>query len=69
MSDPLFVCPICKRQSWHPRDAEQRFCAKCGFVDDVLAEWKIRALMLVGENDASAHLAKDDKPAPGTSDG
>ena len=59
MADPPFVCPICKRQSWHPRDAEQRFCAVCGFVDDVVTEWKIRALMLAGENEAWAILAND----------
>jgi hypothetical protein len=34
---PPFVCPICRRQSWHPRDGAERFCAVCGFVDDVLA--------------------------------
>jgi len=50
MADPPpFVCPICKRVSHHPRDAEMRFCAKCGFVDDVLAEWKVRALIEAGE--------------------
>jgi hypothetical protein len=33
MSAAPFVCPICQRPSWHPRDAEERFCA---VVDDVL---------------------------------
>jgi hypothetical protein len=33
---PPFICPICQRKSWHPRDAKERFCAACGFVDDVL---------------------------------
>ncbi len=46
---PPFVCPICKRVSCHPRDAEMRFCAKCGFVDDVLAEWKVRAITFAEE--------------------
>ncbi len=29
-----FVCPLCGRVSHHPRDAEERFCVRCGFVDD-----------------------------------
>lgn len=30
-----FVCPICHTRSWHPRDAEERYCARCHrFVDD-----------------------------------
>lgn len=32
-----FVCPICQRRSWHPRDLAERFCAVCGFIDDALA--------------------------------
>jgi len=39
---PPFVCPICQRGSWHPRDKEERFCGVCGFVDDVLAERGLR---------------------------
>jgi hypothetical protein len=31
-----FVCPLCERRSYHPKDIEHRFCAACGFVDDVL---------------------------------
>jgi hypothetical protein len=33
---PAFVCPLCGFRSWHPRDGAERFCASCGFVDDVL---------------------------------
>ena len=63
---PPFVCPICKRVSCHPRDAEMRFCAKCGLVDDVLAEWKLRAL-IVAEKTGTA--GADDKPAAEAGDG
>jgi ribosomal protein L37E len=38
---PSFVCPLCKLRSYHPKDVEHRFCARCGFVDDV-----IKALLL-----------------------
>ena len=31
---PAFVCPICKRQSWNQRDAKERFCSVCKYVDD-----------------------------------
>ena len=27
------TCPKCGRESWHPMDVEQRFCAACGFHD------------------------------------
>ncbi len=30
-----FVCPRCGLPSYHPRDAAERFCAKCGFIDDL----------------------------------
>jgi ribosomal protein L37E len=38
-ADPAlpFVCPICGRPSWHPRDLAERFCRVCGFMDDRLA--------------------------------
>jgi hypothetical protein len=42
MADPPFVCPICQRASWHPRDRAERFCSTCGFVDDVLLERSLR---------------------------
>jgi hypothetical protein len=30
-----FVCPICGMKSWHPMDAQERYCAKCHrFVDE-----------------------------------
>lgn len=35
---PAFVCPLCKRRSYHPVDIAERYCAACGFVDDVIAE-------------------------------
>lgn len=31
---PSFTCPKCGLVSYHPKDRENRFCAKCGFVDD-----------------------------------
>ena len=31
---PVFVCPICQRQSWHLDDARERYCISCGFVDE-----------------------------------
>jgi hypothetical protein len=33
---PSFVCPLCSLRSFHPKDIEQRLCARCGFVDDVI---------------------------------
>lgn len=39
---PSFLCPLCKLRSFHPRDIAERFCAKCGFVDDVIAERALR---------------------------
>lgn len=33
-----YVCPTCGRTSHHPKDAEHRYCAVCGFEDrDTLA--------------------------------
>jgi hypothetical protein len=29
-----FQCPICERISHHPRDRAERFCVRCGFLDD-----------------------------------
>lgn len=30
-----FVCPHCGAKSWHPKDAEERYCGRCHrFVDD-----------------------------------
>jgi hypothetical protein len=26
---PAFVCPVCKTPSWHQKDAEHGFCARC----------------------------------------
>jgi ribosomal protein L37E len=34
---PSFVCPLCGLRSYHPKDVTERFCAKCGFIDDVIA--------------------------------
>lgn len=52
MADPLpFVCPICQRITHNPHDAEQRFCAVCGYVDDVLFEL-----------DLQRELDRDDSP-------
>lgn len=31
---PAFICPKCGMPSYHPKDAEQRYCNRCGFVDD-----------------------------------
>lgn len=33
---PVFVCPLCKRRSYHPMDIREHYCAACGFVDDVI---------------------------------
>jgi ribosomal protein L37E len=30
---PAFTCPKCGLKSWHPRDAEERFCSRCKFVE------------------------------------
>jgi hypothetical protein len=30
-----FTCPKCGRVSHHPRDLAERFCAVCGYVDDI----------------------------------
>lgn len=30
-----FVCPNCFMVSFNPHDAAERFCGKCGFVDDL----------------------------------
>jgi hypothetical protein len=39
MADPpAFTCPICKRPSWHPRDAKERYCGVCGFIDPVVEQ-------------------------------
>ncbi len=35
---PTFLCPLCGLRSYHPRDLAERYCARCGFVDDVAAE-------------------------------
>lgn len=32
---PCFACPLCGLVSYHAKDIEHRFCARCGFVDDV----------------------------------
>jgi ribosomal protein L37E len=40
-----FTCPKCGRDSYHPKDKEERYCGACGFVGDafkcVLCEKKI----------------------------
>lgn len=36
MTQSAFVCPLCGLTSHHPRDAEERYCTKCGFIDDIL---------------------------------
>lgn len=39
MSDPVRIgeCPFCNMLSHHPKDKEERYCARCGvFIDDVL---------------------------------
>ena len=28
-----YLCPTCGRVSYHPKDAEHRYCAVCGFED------------------------------------
>lgn len=33
---PIFICPLCKRRSYHPADIHEHFCGACGFVDDVI---------------------------------
>lgn len=33
---PVFICPLCKRRSYHPMDIREHFCGACGFVDDVI---------------------------------
>jgi len=33
-----FTCPKCRRTSFHPRDAEERYCSTCGFADDLNLE-------------------------------
>jgi ribosomal protein L37E len=33
---PVFICPLCKRRSYHPMDIREHYCGKCGFVDDVI---------------------------------
>jgi hypothetical protein len=33
---PSFVCPLCRRRSYHPMDIKEHFCGDCGFVDDVI---------------------------------
>ncbi len=51
-----FVCPICQRHSWHPKDMTERFCSVCGFVDDVLLE---RSLERPAERDGETGEATD----------
>jgi len=35
MAEPSFTCPFCGAVSHNPRDAEERYCARCHvFVDD-----------------------------------
>lgn len=51
MTEPPWTCPICQRPSWHPRDAEERFCSTCGFVDDVLLERSLKRKAAEGEGD------------------
>lgn len=29
-----FTCPKCGRDSFHPKDKEERYCGACGFVGD-----------------------------------
>jgi hypothetical protein len=33
---PYIECPKCHLKSYHPKDIEHRFCAKCGFHDDLV---------------------------------
>jgi ribosomal protein L37E len=35
---PSFLCPLCGLRSYHPKDVERRFCARCGSIDDVMAQ-------------------------------
>lgn len=37
---PGFTCPLCGRVSHNLRDAAERFCGKCGFVDDQTLEFE-----------------------------
>ncbi len=33
---PAFKCPLCGLASYHPRDNAEQFCARCGFVEDLV---------------------------------
>jgi hypothetical protein len=37
----MFKCPICGAVSYHPRDAQERYCGRCHvFVDDASERWR-----------------------------
>jgi hypothetical protein len=40
---PRFTCPMCGLVSHHPRDLEEQYCGRCGFVDDGVRAERINA--------------------------
>lgn len=64
---PAFVCPLCGRASWHPKDAEHRFCGVCGFTEDVFdrswRHWLLSAVMPVDDIERE-HPADDGDKQP-----
>jgi hypothetical protein len=40
-----FICPACGARSYHPADAEHRYCVRCHrFVDDPTLDQALHAL-------------------------
>jgi ribosomal protein L37E len=63
MSNLPYTCPHCGRQSWHPKDAEYRFCAVCGFEDEVREMTKTELYTKSGEFVAAVLVPPFNPPA------
>lgn len=37
-----YVCSLCGRSSWHPRDLQERYCGWCGSEDGLLPKGEHR---------------------------